>query len=114
MAKEEEVNRPLKKTEYKLVFATRQAQKGWQDLVATQRNVMVDVWEFLTKNPKDQTPTNYPLKGGLNSVVREGICHERWQHKPTISGTARIWFYVSGNTVYLERVHTTHPNETKR
>lgn len=34
-------------------------------------------------------------------------------HKPTLKGTARIWFYVDGSTVYLEQVHTAHPNETK-
>ncbi len=28
-------------------------------------------------------------------------------------GTARIWFYVEGRIVYLEQVHTSHPNETK-
>ncbi|KRQ20557.1 MULTISPECIES: hypothetical protein [Mycobacteroides] len=36
-----------------------------------------------------------------------------WQHKPTKQGTARIWFYVEDRTVYLEQVHTSHPNETK-
>lgn len=36
------------------------------------------------------TPANYPLKG-----------------------TARVWFYVDGATVYLELVHTAHPHETK-
>ena len=25
---------------------------------------------------------------------------------------ARIWFFVEGRTVYLEKVHTSHPNET--
>jgi hypothetical protein len=58
-------------------------------------------------------PTNYPLKGELNGVVREGESHERWQHKPTMKGDARIWFYVIGQTVHLEQVHTHHPNATK-
>ncbi|KAB1642140.1 hypothetical protein F8O05_09950 [Gulosibacter chungangensis] len=26
---------------------------------------------------------------------------------------ARIWFFVEGQTVFLEQVHTSHPNETK-
>ncbi|GAB98002.1 hypothetical protein KILIM_094_00020 [Kineosphaera limosa NBRC 100340] len=41
------------------------------------------------------------------------IRNPRWQHKPTQEGTARVWFYVDGNTVYLEQVHTAHPNQTK-
>jgi hypothetical protein len=25
----------------------------------------------------------------------------------------RIWYYVVGQTVFIEKVHTSHPNETK-
>ena len=52
-------------------------------------------------------------KGELGNVQRGGQSFERWQHKPTLKGSARIWFYVDGRTVYLEAVHTSHPNETK-
>jgi hypothetical protein len=46
--------------------------------------------------------------------VREGVAFERWQHKPTLKGSARIWFYVSGHIVYLEQMHTAHPKQTDR
>ena len=46
-------------------------------------------------------------------MSRGGATHERWQHKPTAKGTALIWFYVHERTVFLEQVHTSHPNETK-
>lgn len=49
----------------------------------------------------------------LGVIERGGATHERWQHKPTAKGTARIWFYVHERTVFLEQVHTSHPNETK-
>ena len=39
--------------------------------------------------------------------------HERRQHKPTQQGDARIWFYVDGHDVFIEQVHTHHPNATK-
>ena len=45
--------------------------------------------------------------------MRDGVAHERWQHKPTAQGDARIWFYVDDGVVYLEQVHTRHPNQTK-
>ena len=45
--------------------------------------------------------------------MRDGRMHERWQHEPTARGDARIWFYVDGKLVYLEQVHTHHPNQTK-
>lgn len=113
MSKERSVERPLKKTEYKIVFASRQAEKGWRDLRATQRNALVEAWEFLTKSPTAITATNYPLKGQLGTVTRDGVAHTRWQHKPSSRGGARIWFFVVERRVYLENVHTSHPNETK-
>lgn len=111
--KGELVPRPTKKTEYEIRFATAQALKGWRDLSATIRNALADTWDFLTHTPLTTTPTNYPLRGDLATITRNNSTHQRWQHKPTIKGTARIWFYVDDRTVYLEQVHTSHPNETK-
>lgn len=113
MGKEQQVNRPIRRSEYTIVAASVIAQRGWRDLVATQRNLMVDAWEFLTTNPLHHAPTNYPLKGELATVTRNGVAHARWQHKPSKGSSARIWFYVEGQTVYLEQVHTNHPKETE-
>lgn len=112
MAKEQQVYRPIRKSEFKIVAATVAAQKGWRDLVATHRNIMVNAWEFLTTQPLQHTPTNYPLKGELSTLTRSGVTHTRWQHKPSEKNSARVWFYVDGQTVYLERVSTSHPKET--
>lgn len=107
------VVRPTKKAEYEIRFATAQARKGWQDLAASIRNPLADAWDFLTRTPLSQGPTNYPLRGELGTISRGGATHERWQHKPTRQGDARIWFYVVDRTVFLEQVHTSHPNQTK-
>lgn len=107
------VPRPAKKVEYEIRFATAGAKKGWQDLVATIRNSLAESWDFLTRTPLMTTPTNYHLKSEYGRVTRGGTTHDRWQHKPTATGDARIWFYVEGRTVYIEQVHTHHPNETK-
>ncbi|KAA9393106.1 hypothetical protein FCK90_13955 [Kocuria coralli] len=107
------VPRPPKKTEYEIRFATSDAQKGWRDLVATIRNPMTETWDFFTRTPLSRTPTNYPLRGELAVIKRDGATYDRWQHKPTAKGTARIWFYVHERTVFLEQVHTSHPNATK-
>ncbi|MDN5686867.1 MAG: hypothetical protein L0G94_09335 [Brachybacterium sp.] len=74
---------------------------------------MSETWDFLTRTPETTTPTNYPLKGSLATITRGSRTFQRWQHKPTSQGTARVWFYVDGSTVYLEQVHNAHPNETK-
>lgn len=111
--KGELVPRPAKKVEYEIRFATADSRKGWRDLVATIRNPMSETWDFLTHTPLETTPTNYRLKGELGTVFRGGRSYERWQHKPTAKGTARIWFYVDAHTVCLEQVHTSHPNATK-
>lgn len=109
----DKVERPTKKSEYELQFAAAGAKKGWRDLQGTIRNALAETWDFLTRTPLEVTPTNYPLKGELATIVRSGRQHQRWQHKPTARGDARIWFYVDGRTVYLEQVHTKHPNQTK-
>ncbi len=46
-------------------------------------------------------------------MTRNGQTHDRWQHKPTSKCDARIWSYVHDRTVFLEQVHTNHPNATK-
>lgn len=107
------VPRPPKKMEYEIRFATTNARKGWQDLSATIRNPLAEAWDFLTRTPLAKTPSNYPLRGELGTITRGGKVHDRWQHKPTLKGTARIWFFVDDRTVYLEQVHTSHPNETQ-
>ena len=113
MARIEKVERPTKKSEYELRFASVQAKHGWTDLQATTKNSLADAWDFLTRTPLSATPNNYRLRGDLGVVTRDGSTHERWQHKPTLKGNARIWFYVVDHVVYLEQVHTSHPNETK-
>lgn len=100
--KGELVPRPPKKVEYEIRFGTTQARAGWRDLVATIRNPMVETWDFLTRTPLTHTPTNYPLRGDLATIQRGRQTHERWQHKPTARGSARIWFYVEDRTVVLE------------
>jgi len=107
------VPRPPRKIEYEIRYATADAVKGWRDLTATIRSPLAEAWDFLTRSPLNVTPTNYPLRGELGTIMRGGSSYVRWQHKPTPKGTARIWFFVEGHTVYLEQVHTSHPNETK-
>lgn len=113
MPKEAQVPRPTRKSEYTICFASVSAQKGWRDLTATIRGPLADSWDFLTRTPTERTPTNYPLKGELGTIARGGKSYVRWQHKPTAQGDARIWFYVDGQTVFLEQAHTKHPNQTK-
>lgn len=109
--RQEPVVRPRKKVEYQICFATRQAQKGWTDLLATTRNAVVDAWDFLTRTPLASSESNHPMKGELATVTRDGRAHQRWQHE--LPGGARIWFYVEDGVVHLVDVHTHHPNQTK-
>lgn len=112
MSKDALVPRPTKKSEFVLKYATKQSEKGWRDLVATIRNPTSETWDFLTRTPTETTPRNYRLRGEPAAIRRGSATFERWQHKPTLQGSARVWFYVDGNTVYLEQVHTAHPTET--
>ena len=46
-------------------------------------------------------------------MVREGVSHTRWQLKLSKTHGARVWYYVHGDAVYLEKVFTQHPKETQ-
>lgn len=109
--KREAVSRPLRKNEYEIVFGTSNAQKGWRDVVATQRNVVVTAWERLTTDPLTDDTTCHGMKGDLEFVTHQGKGHRRRQYE--LSNGARIWFYVDGRSVILIDVHTHHPNATK-
>lgn len=113
MVSQEPVPRPTRKTEFTLVFDSRDAEVGWRDLLAVRRNALADAWDFLTATPLLVTPLNHPLRDNLAFVVREGERFERWQLKLNQRDGARIWFYVVGNVVHLEQVFTAHPNATK-
>ena len=105
------VQRPTKRAEYRIEFASRQAEKGWQDLLATTRSAVVDAWDFLTRTPQESSPRNHMMRGELATLSRDGRTHERWQHD--LPGGARIWFYLEDGTVHLVDVFTAHPNQTK-
>lgn len=118
MSQNADVPRPFRRSEHRIRFATREAQRGWTDLVATARNAAADAWEFLVASPTDRSDRCYPLKGDLGLVTIDGHEHVRWQYKPTSGG--RIWYVVvptpkgsrEPGVVWLERVTTGHPNET--
>ena len=114
MAKDQAVERPTKRTEHRIVFATRQAEKGWRDLRATALSALADAWDALTREPEASTPTCHPLKDDLGTVAVGGVAYVRRQYE--LPGGARLWYYVTlgrPGTVHLIDAHTHHPNATK-
>ena len=105
------VPRPLRRSEYQITFGTSNAQKGWTDVLATQRNAVVAAWERLTVDPLADDTTCHGMKGDLEFITRAGKTHRRRQYE--LSNGARIWFYVDERSVVLTDVHTHHPNSTK-
>jgi hypothetical protein len=111
VAKRDAVPRPRKRVEFEILFVTSHAHRGCLDLLANQRNAVVDAWDRLTKTPRLIDPKCCRLKGELASVVREGVAHDQWQLE--LHGGARIWYYIEEQTVNVVAVHTRHPNQTK-
>jgi mRNA-degrading endonuclease RelE of RelBE toxin-antitoxin system len=107
------VPRPQKSTEYVIRYGSHEAEKGWRDLLATQRNAVVDAWDRLTTHPLDEDTRCHQLKGELTFITRNGMRYGQRQYE--LTGGARIWFYVDPGTrsVVLVRVSTAHPNQTK-
>jgi hypothetical protein len=112
--KEGRVERPLRKSEFEIYFDSRSAKQGWIDFVATRRSEAINAWDHLTQSPLAKSLNNYQLKTSLAFVNRDGESHPWWQYKPNSTSDVRIWFFVVGNKVFLEQVHTHHPNQTKR
>jgi hypothetical protein len=114
MAEAEQVARPVKRSEYVIVHATRAAEKGWRDLLATTKNALVDAWDDLTVNPVRDDAKCHPLKDDLGTIAVNGTPHIQRQYE--LPGGARVWYYVTEGrpgTVHLVAVHTHHPNQTK-
>lgn len=109
--KKETVTRPLRRSEFEIIFGTSNARKGWIDVLAVQRNTVVQAWEHLTLDPLANDSTCHGMKGDLEFVAHQGTTHRRRQYE--LSKGARIWFYVEGKTVVLIDIHTHHPNATK-
>ena len=111
MAKGDRVARPSRSTEFEIFFGGREAERGWRDLLATQRNALASAWDILTRSPQTMSATCSPLRDNLSRVTHNGTAHDQWQLR--LSGGARIWYYVDGLRVVLVHVHTRHPNQTK-
>ena len=111
MVKGDRVTRPTRTTEYTIVFGSREAQQGWQSLLATQQNALALAWDQLSHDPFAVTAKIHPLKGQLAQVTRAGHTFE--QRQCELSGGARLWFYVHERRVVLVNVHIRHPNQTK-
>lgn len=107
------VSRPVRTTEYTIVFGTRSAEQGWRDLVATQRNAVAGAWDRLTSDPVTEDLACHALRGELGVVTHSGRDWVRRQFE--LKRGARLWCTVdeATRTVHLLAVHTHHPNATK-
>ncbi|MDT5047884.1 MAG: hypothetical protein QOG75_3758 [Mycobacterium sp.] len=114
-----QVARPHKRSEFELVFITRQAEKGWTDCLAVARNATVDAWDRLTTAPTVEDERLYRLRAELATGMYDGATFERYQYKITNGG--RIWYFVQltpsakmEGRVLLERCEPGHPRQTDR
>jgi hypothetical protein len=105
------VPRPAKSTDYEIKLSSRSAERGWTDLMGSQKNALADAWDLLTKEPLTESHKCHRLRGELASVTRDGETHDRRQYE--LNGGARLWFNVVGRTVHIFEAHTNHPNQTK-
>ena len=109
------VTRPTKQTEYTLRHADRASEVGWTDLAASQRNGCADLFDRLTTDPTlvDNPNKQHRLKGSLSTTTVGGVEHDQCQYE--MGKGARVWYVVDQHTksVYLTRVATAHPNQTK-
>ncbi len=117
MSPADKVARPHKRSEFEIVFITRQAQKGWTDCLAAARNATVDAWDRLTTTPTVEDGRLYRLRADLATGTYDRRTFDRYQYKITNGG--RIWYFVDltaakvAGRVLLERCEPGHPKETE-
>ncbi|ROP72459.1 hypothetical protein [Curtobacterium sp. PhB115] len=107
------VPRPVRSTEFTIVFGTRSAEQGWRDVLATQRNAVAAAWDRLTVDPETEDLACHALRGELGVVRHSGRDWTRRQFE--LKRGARIWYTVddADRVVFITDVHTRHPNQTK-
>jgi hypothetical protein len=110
---DEPVPRPLKKSEYKIFFESNKLRKTWIDLLAVRRSDLSDAWDFLTRTPLNVTSLSHPMRDDFQFLIAKGVSHQRWQLKLSATDGSRIWYFVEDQSVYIERIFTAHPNQTK-
>lgn len=95
------------------MLATRSAEQGWRDVVATQRNAVSAAWDRLTADPLTEDLACHALRGDLGTVTHSGRDWVRRQLE--LKRGARIWSTVDEDSriVHVLAVHTHHPNATK-
>lgn len=113
MSSKSGVPRPIKKTEFQILFASSSAEKGWRDLRAVRLNELADAWDTLTRNPEVDTVLCSSMRGALAVVTYQGKNFQRRQLKLSLTYGARIWYFIDEKLVLIERVFTNHPNQTK-
>ena len=113
------VPRPVKNTEYEIIFGSTSVQRGWTDLRAIARNALADAFDYVTVNPtKYDHDRCYQLRGDLSTVVVAGDSLPQWQYK--VTDGARLWYAVAApnvktrtpGRVYITKAASGHPNET--
>jgi hypothetical protein len=53
------------------------------------------------------------MRADFGLLVANGVSHQRWQLKLSATDGSRIWYFVDGQSVFIEKIFTAHPNETK-
>jgi hypothetical protein len=53
------------------------------------------------------------MRGDFELLVANGFHHQRWQLKLSATDGSRIWYFVEDKSVYIEKIFTAHPNQTK-
>lgn len=110
-----EVARPRRRSDWRMLYADRSAEKGWRDLCAAQPGPSRALFDRLEVDPTsvDNPDRQHQLKGSLATVTVGGTTLPQWQFE--LGGGARVWCAVDvkRRTVHFTRCATAHPNETK-
>lgn len=94
-------------------YASNDAVKGWEGLVASARSNTWEAYVILTTRPTqpENPKRQHRLKGGLSTHEVKGKVLEQWQYE--VTGSDRIWYCPDPDTATVWLVYAgPHPKAT--
>jgi hypothetical protein len=102
--------------EWNIRFATNEAAKRWDELVAAASGNTRRAWDIMRAGPGPgpgkPTPRHHQLYGSLATGAYGGRVFPQWQIE--VTGGGRIWYLLDADrhTVWITRAGVGHPKAT--
>ncbi|RKN08942.1 hypothetical protein [Streptomyces radicis] len=101
--------------EFAIIFASKEAARGWSELCRQVPGAAGRAWEQMRRDPAPSSPTerHHPLKAALATATHQGRELPVWQIE--VTGGGRVWYLFDRErrTCWLKLASLRHPKKTE-